>query len=156
MKATVHFVFTSVNFTDCSAVGRDAGDAEERSGARGFVLVTGAAAGGPGPAGRWVAGLLLDRGVPVRAMARTQDHRAQQLRQLGAEVIAEDLRKIADVESCGEAAPQTADRPSRRQNCTSPPLTGLKIEHVRCGVIAAPGVARPRGQAWRLWLAETG
>ncbi len=85
----------------------------------GFVLVTGAAAGGPGPAGRWVAGLLLDRGVPVRALARTQKHRANQLRQLGAELIAEDLREIADVESCGEATRQTADRPSRRQNCTS-------------------------------------
>jgi hypothetical protein len=36
------------------------------------------------------------------------------------------------------------------------PLTGLKIEHVRRGVIAAPGVARLRGQASRLWLAETG
>jgi uncharacterized protein YbjT (DUF2867 family) len=49
-------------------------------------------------------GLLLDRGVPVRALARTQDHRAQQLRQLGVEVAAEDLREIADVESWGEAA----------------------------------------------------
>ena len=70
----------------------------------GLVLVTGAAGGGPGPAGRWVAGLLLDRGVPVRAFARTQDHRAEQLRQPGAEVAAGDLREIADVESWGEAA----------------------------------------------------
>jgi hypothetical protein len=69
-------------------------------------------------------------------------------------VIAEDLREIADVESCGEATRQTADRPSRRRSCTSSPLTGLKIEHVRRGVIAAPGVARLRGQASRLWLAE--
>jgi len=48
--------------------------------------------------------LLLDRGVPVRAFVRTQDHRAHQLRQLGAGVVAEDLREIADVESWGEAA----------------------------------------------------
>ncbi len=48
--------------------------------------------------------LLLDRGVPVRAFARTQDHRAQQLRQPSAEVVAGDLREIADVESWGEAA----------------------------------------------------
>jgi len=41
-----------------------------------------------------------------------QDHRAQQLRQLGAEVVAEDLRDIADVESWGEAARQTTERPS--------------------------------------------
>jgi len=45
----------------------------------GLVLVTGAAGGGPGPAGRRMAGLLLDRGVPVRASARTQHHRAEQL-----------------------------------------------------------------------------
>ena len=60
-----------------------------------------------------MAGLLLDRGVPVRAFARTQEHRAKQLRQLGAEVATRDLREIADVESWGEAARQTADRPSR-------------------------------------------
>jgi uncharacterized protein YbjT (DUF2867 family) len=45
----------------------------------GLVLVTGAAGGAPGPAGRRMAGLLLDRGVPVRASARTQHHRAEQL-----------------------------------------------------------------------------
>ena len=77
------------------------------------MLVTGAAGGGPGPAGRRVAGLLPDRGVPARAFARTQDHRAEQLRQPGADVAARDLREIADVEPWGEAARQTADRPSR-------------------------------------------
>jgi hypothetical protein len=50
-----------------------------------------------------VAGLLLDRGVPVRAFARAQDHRAEQLRQPGAEVAAGDLPEIADGESRGEA-----------------------------------------------------
>jgi hypothetical protein len=63
----------------------------------GLVLVTGAARGGPGPAGR-MSGLLLDRGVPVRASARTQHHRAEHLRQPGAEVAAGDLHEIADVE----------------------------------------------------------
>ena len=56
----------------------------------GLVLVTGAAGGGP--PGRRIAGLLLDRGVPVRAFAPTQDHRAEQLRQPGAEVAAGDPR----------------------------------------------------------------
>ncbi len=70
----------------------------------GLALVTGAAGGGPGPAGRWAAGLLLDRGVPARTFVRTQDHRAEQLRQPGAEVVAGDLREIPDVESWGEAA----------------------------------------------------
>ena len=67
----------------------------------GLVLVTGAAGAGPGPAGRRVAGLLLDPGVPVRAFAPTQDHRAEQPRQPGAEVAGADLREIADVESWG-------------------------------------------------------
>jgi hypothetical protein len=78
----------------------------------GLVLVTGAAGGWPGPAGRWAAGLLLDRGVPARAFAPTQDHRAEQLRQPGAEVAAGDPREIPHAESWGEAARQTADRPS--------------------------------------------
>jgi hypothetical protein len=56
---------------------------------------------------------LRDPGVPVHACVRTQDHRAQQLRQLDAELVAEDLREIANVESWGEAARWTADRPSR-------------------------------------------
>ena len=64
----------------------------------GIVLVTGAAGGGPGPAGRRIAGLLLDRGVPVRALVPTRDHRAEYLRQPSAEVAAGDLREIADVE----------------------------------------------------------
>jgi hypothetical protein len=64
----------------------------------GLVLVTGAADGGPGPGCRRMAGLLLDRGVPVRAFARTQDHRAEHLRQPGAKVAAGDPREIADVE----------------------------------------------------------
>jgi hypothetical protein len=66
-----------------------------------LVLVTGAAGGGPGPARRRVAGLLPDPGVPVRALAPTQDHRAEQPRQPGAKVAAGDLREIADVESWG-------------------------------------------------------
>jgi hypothetical protein len=45
-----------------------------------------------------VAGPLPDRGVPLRAFARTQGHRAEQLRQPGAEVAAGDPREIADVE----------------------------------------------------------
>ena len=63
--------------------------------------MTGAAGGRPGPAGRRMAGLLLDPGVPVRALAPTQDHRAEQPRQPGAEVAAGDPREIADVESWG-------------------------------------------------------
>lgn len=64
----------------------------------GIVLVTGAAGGQQGATGRRVAELLLDRGVPVRAFVRSADERAEQLRGMGAEVVAGDLRDIAQVE----------------------------------------------------------
>ena len=45
----------------------------------GSILVTGAA-GQLGAVGRTVTGLLLDRGLPVRAMVRREDDRAAALR----------------------------------------------------------------------------
>jgi uncharacterized protein YbjT (DUF2867 family) len=54
------------------------------------ILVTGAA-GRVGAIGRTVTELLLKQGKAVRAMVRTEDERAQALRQLGAEVVAGDL-----------------------------------------------------------------
>src|SRR4029079_11443776 len=62
----------------------------------GPILVTGAA-GQLGAVGRTVAGLLLDRGVPVRAMVRREDERAATLRAAGAEVVVGDLLEPADV-----------------------------------------------------------
>ena len=50
------------------------------------ILVTGAA-GQIGAVGRTVTGLLLDRGLPVRAMVRREDDRAAALRAAGAEVV---------------------------------------------------------------------
>lgn len=64
----------------------------------GMVLVSGAAGGGQGATGRQVAELLLARGDRVRAFVRTMDERAERLRGLGAEVVAGDLRDIAQVE----------------------------------------------------------
>jgi len=52
----------------------------------GLILVTGAA-GQLGAVGRTVTGLLLDRGLPVRAMVRREDDRAAALRAAGAEVV---------------------------------------------------------------------
>ena len=54
------------------------------------ILVTGAA-GRVGGIGRTVAELLLKRGNAVRAMVRDDDHRAQALRAMGAEVVVGDL-----------------------------------------------------------------
>ena len=60
------------------------------------ILVTGAA-GQVGAVGRTVTRLLLDRGLPVRAMVRREDGRAAALRAAGAEVVVGDLLEPADV-----------------------------------------------------------
>jgi uncharacterized protein YbjT (DUF2867 family) len=58
--------------------------------------VTGAA-GQLGAVGRTVTGLLLDGGLPVRAMVRREDDRAAALRAAGADVVIGDLLEPADV-----------------------------------------------------------
>src|SRR5262245_51919505 len=63
----------------------------------GPILVTGAA-GKLGAVGRTVTGLLLDRGLAVRAMVRREDDRAAALRASGAEVVVGDLLEPADVD----------------------------------------------------------
>src|SRR5262245_54661700 len=60
------------------------------------ILVTGAA-GQLGGVGRTVVGLLLERGLPVRALVRRDDDRAAALRADGAEVAVGDLLEPADV-----------------------------------------------------------
>src|SRR5262245_3109140 len=62
----------------------------------GPILVTGAA-GQLGSVGRTVTGLLLDRGLPVRALVRREDVRTCALRAAGAEVVVGDLLEPADV-----------------------------------------------------------
>ena len=62
----------------------------------GPILVTGAA-GQLGAVGRTVTSLLLDRGLPVRAMVRREDDRSAALRAAGAEVVVGDLLEPADV-----------------------------------------------------------
>ena len=53
--------------------------------------MTGAAGGQQGKTGRRVTELLRARGIPVRAMVRTDDDRAEYLRGLGAEVVVGDF-----------------------------------------------------------------
>ncbi|MEU6775705.1 NAD(P)H-binding protein [Streptomyces sp. NPDC046759] len=60
------------------------------------ILVTGAA-GSVGAVGRSVVEGLRRRGLPVRAMVRRDDERAQALRATGAEVVVGDLTHAADV-----------------------------------------------------------
>jgi uncharacterized protein YbjT (DUF2867 family) len=64
----------------------------------GTVLVTGAAGGQQGQTGRRVAEMLRARGVPVRAMVRTLDERADYLRGLGAEVVVGDFLDFASMQ----------------------------------------------------------
>src|SRR5215475_1435408 len=62
----------------------------------GSILVTGAE-GQLGAVGRTVSSLLLERGLPVRAMVHREDDRATALRAAGAEVAVGDLLEPADV-----------------------------------------------------------
>jgi uncharacterized protein YbjT (DUF2867 family) len=55
------------------------------------ILVTGAAGGAQGSTGRRITALLLEMGIPVRALVHTLDARSDALRELGAEVVQGDL-----------------------------------------------------------------
>ena len=58
------------------------------------ILVT-EAAGQLGAVGRTVTGLLIDRGLPVRAMVRREDDRAAALRAAGAGGVTFPLRSVS-------------------------------------------------------------
>src|SRR5208282_731906 len=60
------------------------------------ILVTGAA-GRVGAVGRTIVELLRRRGLPVRALVRRDDERADALRATGTEVVVGDLTRPADV-----------------------------------------------------------
>ena len=60
------------------------------------ILVTGAA-GRVGAVGRDVVEILRRRSLPVRALVRREDERAEALRAIGAEVVVGDLTRAADV-----------------------------------------------------------
>ena len=60
------------------------------------ILVTGAA-GRVGGVGRMIVETLRRRGLPVRALVRREDERADALRALGAEVVVGDLTRAEDV-----------------------------------------------------------
>jgi uncharacterized protein YbjT (DUF2867 family) len=68
----------------------------------GTVLVTGAAGGQQGKTGRRVTELLRDRDVPVRAMVRTNDERADHLRNIGAEVVVGDFLDFRSIQAAVE------------------------------------------------------
>src|SRR6516162_5809165 len=61
-------------------------------------LVTGAAGGAQGSTGRRVASLLLEQGIPVRALVHKLDSRPDERRKQGAEVVDGDLLNPASVQ----------------------------------------------------------
>jgi len=81
------------------------------------ILVTGAAGGPQGSTGRRITGLLLEQGIPVRALVHKLDSRSDVLRQQGAEVVEGDLLNSASV--------QAAMRNVRRAYFTYPVTDGL-------------------------------
>jgi NAD(P)H dehydrogenase (quinone) len=64
-------------------------------------LIAGAA-GSHGATGNHVARQLLARGLVVRAFVRRLDHRAEQLKELGAELVVGDLQEFRDVRAALE------------------------------------------------------
>ncbi len=81
------------------------------------ILITGAAGGPQGSTGRLVAGLLLKKGIPVRAFVHKLDARSDELRQQGAEIIQGDLLNPASV--------QAAMKEVKRAYFTYPVADGL-------------------------------
>jgi uncharacterized protein YbjT (DUF2867 family) len=81
------------------------------------ILVTGAAGGTQGSTGRFVASLLMEQGIPVRALVHKLDARSDDLRKQGAEVVEGDL--------LNPAAVQAAMRNIKRAYFTYPVANGL-------------------------------
>ncbi len=63
------------------------------------ILITGAAGGSQGSTGRAVTGILLKRGISVRAFVHKLDARSDQLRHQGAEIVMGDLLDPSSVET---------------------------------------------------------
>jgi uncharacterized protein YbjT (DUF2867 family) len=81
------------------------------------ILVTGAAGGSQGSTGRQVTSLLLEQGIPVRALVHKVDARSDDLGKQGAEVVEGDLLNPASV--------QAALRNIKRAYFTYPVADGL-------------------------------
>jgi uncharacterized protein YbjT (DUF2867 family) len=81
------------------------------------ILVTGSAGGAQGSTGRQVASILLEQGIPVRALVHKLDSRSDELRRMGAEVVEGDLLNPASI--------QPAMRDVMRAYFTYPVADGL-------------------------------
>ncbi|MFD0000550.1 NAD(P)H-binding protein [Nocardia sp. NPDC127526] len=81
------------------------------------ILVTGAGGGSQGATGRTVTETLVREGLPVRAFVHSDDGRAAELKDLGADVVVGDLREISAV--------RPAVRGVRRAYFTYPVSAGM-------------------------------
>src|SRR5580692_8511456 len=81
------------------------------------IWVTGPARGTKGSTARLVASLLMEKGIPVRALVHKLDARSDELRKRGAEVVEGDLLSPASV--------QAAMRNVNRAYFTYPVAEGL-------------------------------
>src|SRR3984885_13868173 len=97
-----------------------------------LILVTGAAGGAQGSTGRVITRLLLEQGIPVRALVHKLDSRSDELRQQGAEVVEGDLLNSGSV--------QAALRNVKRAYFTYPVAEGL-LEAVTIFAAAARDAA---------------
>lgn len=100
------------------------------------VLVAGAAGGTQGSTGRLVASLLMESGVPVRALVHKLDARSDDLQKQGAEVVEGDLLNPASV--------QAAMKNMNRAYFTYPVADGL----LDATAILPPPRAKP---GWNWW-----
>jgi len=96
------------------------------------ILVTGAAGGRQGSTGRVLTSLLMEQGIPVRALVHKLDARSDELQRQGAEVVEGDLLNPASVEA--------ALRNVRRAYFTYPVTDGL-LEAVTIFAAAARDAA---------------
>jgi len=149
MKTIVHFLLTSINFTCYSPVGLDAGTLSSALAGHGRH---GRRAGFDGPLGGWTAAWSRRPGACLRTDARSSRGAASVL---GTEVVAGDLREIADVESW--ARPPGRPHTGRADDGTAP-LPRWRAWNRTCPPQRDRGTRRGEtaGQASRLWLAETG
>src|SRR3984885_10837375 len=96
------------------------------------ILVTGAAGGTQGSTGRLITSLLLEQGIPVRALVHKLDSRSDELCQQGAEVVEGDLLNSASVKA--------AMRNVKRAYFTYPVADGL-LEAATIFAVAARDAA---------------
>ena len=125
------------------------------------ILVTGAAGGRQGSTGNHVARMLLEHGIPIRAVVHCDDARSDSIRQLGAEIVAGDLLDFPFV--------RDAMKGIRRAYFAYPVQDGLldatavfataarqaEVELVAnlSQLIARDGT-QPTPHQWRHWLSE--